>query len=234
VTSHSVAITSPLCVFATPLDFCKKRVSRFLEFQQGLVFGNPTMMLEGSVRRLPLLDELNFGNACERLSSSSAQAMNTLPVPETDCGAVGKGVLVKGLLAGVQLFVQTATDLRARILQLGPTGTLNATRINEVYTSPEYNIMDILHRWWIPAGMMLESQMYHENQQATIDYLVQIRTQMLIAFLMILAATFVLVFEPLVWNMDIRLKRIRALLVMVPMEVILTTNSLRQALLSSV
>jgi len=87
--------------------------------------------------------------------------------------------------------------------------------------------------WWLPAGVQLEGKIYFDEQISHLNSFMTVRIAILAVFLSLLSLCFLWVFEPLVRELDMHVKRVRALLVMVPIEVVMSTASLRKALFSA-
>jgi len=188
--------------------------------------------LPGSMRRSKMLDELNFGDACKFISADAAADQNLNRMVQRNCSKIGKGVLHGGLNAGVQLYMQMGNTFNT--ITEATKGIANPAQLYASLTTPEYDTTVALLIWWLPAGMRIETRIYYDEQVDNLAHFVSLRTTMLAVFLSALALIFVLVFEPLVYEMDMHVKRVRALLVMIPAEIAMSTASLRNALLSAV
>jgi len=206
-------------------------LDRLRWFQTGLLDGNPELKLFGSARRSQRLDMLNFGDACASLSSDFASGQNFNPITETECSNVAKGVLLSGLNAGIQQFMQLASNLINQIA--AQQSVANMTNIRELLATPEHEMFAQLGVWWLPAGVQLEGKIYFDEQISHLNSFMTVRIAILAVFLSLLSLCFLWVFEPLVRELDMHVKRVRALLVMVPIEVVMSTASLRKALFSA-
>ena len=179
------------------------------------------------MRRNQELDELNFGNACRYVPTELAEYQNFLPSPQRNCSTVGKGVLLNGLNAATQMYLQLAAAIVASIESTQGAPVPSSQTI-------DFDSTSALLGWWLPAAFIVETGMYFREQTESLDNFVELRTTLLAVFLSALALCFILIFEPLVREMDTHVKRVRALLVMIPAEVAMSTASLRKALLASV
>jgi len=186
------------------------------------------------MRRNALLDELNFGNACKFISTQLAVEQNfgTMTPDVRNCSTLAKGVMTNGLNAAVQMYLQFVGAFVASIRST--QGIPNMASLIATAASADYSAVVGLLLYWLPAGFSIETNMYFTEQVTSLEDFVALRTTMLAVFLSALALIFVLVFEPLVYEMDMHVKRVRALLVMIPAEIAMSTASLRNALLSAV
>jgi len=235
VTRSTVLVTCVLADYMNLMlvvDSTNQRFSRLELFQEGLLFGDPSLTLSGSMKRSEQLDSLNFGNACAMISSQIAAAQNYRTMPQQDCSQVGKGVLLSGLNAGIQLFQQLALSINTKTA--ATNGASNVTATLERMAQPEYRTFRELLTWWLPAGTDIETQLYLQEQVSHLDSFISLRTTIMAVFLCALFLCFFVVFEPMVYQMDTHVKRVRALLVMIPIEIVMSTASLRNALLSAV
>jgi len=81
------------------------------------------------------------------------------------------------------------------------------------------------------VGIRKDSQYYVDEQFASLDRFVIMRSGLLAAFLAWLLLTYVVLFLPMVRSLDLQLKQVRCLLVMVPNEVAEAVPSLRALLM---
>jgi len=81
------------------------------------------------------------------------------------------------------------------------------------------------------VGIRKDSQYYVDEQFASLDRFVIMRSGLLAAFLAWLLLTYVVLFLPMVRSLDLQLKQVRCLLVMVPNEVAEAVPALRALLM---
>jgi len=175
---------------------------------------------------------LNFGNACSFITSEGARAQNELVLPVRNCSLVDSGVFQSGLNAAVQHFLEIADSVAKKTE--ASNGAPNLMAMFGLMQSPEFQKFGYLLLWWLPEGFRLDSHMYLQAQLDSLAVFVSLRTTMLVIFLTVLAVFSFLVFEPMVYALDLHVKRVRALLVMLPAEVVMSTASLRNALMSAI
>jgi len=206
-------------------------MAQLAHYQQALLFGDEQLELYGSIRTSAELDELNFGNACKFITSELAVSQNFGDLTQKNCTAVGKGVLTNGLNGAVQLYLQlvgaviTLTD--------ATQGVPSMAQLIASIATPDFVTLSELLFWWLPAGFSIETNIYFQEQINSLERFVALRCMMLAVFLSALALCVLFMFEPLVYEMDMHVKRVRALLVMIPAEVAMSTASLRKALVSA-
>jgi len=228
-------------VYSALAEAAKDRMEQLTRYQQALLYGDASLRLYGSMRRNKDLDELNFGNACKYLPLDLVSSQNFGDFTERNCTTLGKGVFLSGLNAAVQLYIQSLSSVitAMRSFSSAPPSTSNSTS-NSTGPPPSMPVSasDIatstaLLIWWLPAAFSVETSLYVQQQIQGLDHFVELRTTMLAVFISALAVCFLLMFEPLVYEMDTHVKRVRALLVMIPAEVAMSTASLRKALMSA-
>jgi len=144
---------------------------------------------------------------------------------------VAQGVFVKGIDAAMGLYTSVTIALRSRVLRAGSDWSADHSR--QLQLSPEFELFSHLYRYWLSHAARVEARLYHQQQESDINRFVAMRKAMVAAFLTALAICFVIVFEPMVLSLDMHVKRVRALLVLIPVEVILSTASLKKALLTT-
>jgi len=166
------------------------------------------------------------------ISLEFAMLQNLNPMTRRNCTLIGKGVLNSGLNAASQMYISIAESVNA--ITEATRGIPSMAQLVGTLTSPDYDMAVDLLVFWLPAGFSIETQLYFDEQMDSLANFVSLRSTMLAVFLSALAMFFFLVFEPLVCEMDMHVKRVRALLVMIPAEVAMATASLRNALMSSV
>jgi len=185
------------------------------------------------MKRNKQLDQLNFGDACAQIPREFAKEQNLLPftIAAGNCTTLGRGALSSGLNAGVQMYLQMVNTIITRTE--ATQGAPDLTALLAISMSEDYNTFVAFLIWWLPAGFAIETDLYFQEQVTSLEDFVQLRTTMLAVFLSALVMYFLVVFEPLVYEMDTHVKRVRALLVMIPAEVAQSTASLRKALMSA-
>jgi len=81
------------------------------------------------------------------------------------------------------------------------------------------------------VGIRQDSKFYVQEQFASLDKFVTMRSGMLGSFLALLILSYIVLFLPMVRSLDLQLKQVRCLLVMVPNEVAEAVPSLRALLM---
>jgi len=210
----------------------RTRLETLDTWQEALLFGDAALNVPGSLRRNERQDELNFGDACNFMTYEDASEDAVWSIPEgrdRDCRLVADGVFTKGLKAAFSLFVDTTRTLREQLLTVAVSDS-NITRIRELAQSEAFYTINLMERTWLSHGLHTESGMYLKAQVQDLKTLMDVRTIMLAVFLALLTICYFFIYDPLVASMDIHLKRVRGLLVMVPLEIAQTTPSLRKLL----
>jgi len=208
-------------------------LTKALRWAQGLLFGDPELQLVGSMRRNAVRDGMNFENACSVLSYEDAQAVSSWRLPGDDraCATVLQGVFNNGLQAAYSLYIDTATRVFRHLLTVSQDA--NVTRIRSHLQGSDVHTIDVLERGWLTSALRLEGHMYLDEQLHHLHTTIQTRTIMLAVFVTALVLCYFTIYGPLVQQMDAQLKRVRGLLVMIPVEIAQAIPSLRHLLLGA-
>jgi len=209
------------------------RLHRLDEWTQGLLFGDSNLKLVGSLKRDATRDGMVFNDACPYLDAEGANGGSAWSIPpaDRDCRTVASGVFTNGLHAAIALFMSTATRMRGHLVEM--SSDKNSTRIRQYLQGSDMYTVNLLERSWLGYALRVEAAMYYDDQERHLHQVLDARTAMLAVFLTALVLCYFTIYGPLVQQMDAQLKRVRGLLVMIPVEIAQTTPSLRHLLMGA-
>jgi hypothetical protein len=208
----------------------ERQVRELHEFNDGLLFGSAALGIGGAIKRLPARDVLEFENACPHLPQSKVALIDARPVTET-CEEFADGLLKTGLVACLTEFLHDATLVREKLMPL--YADVNATRVSETLAGPTFSMMDAMDSSYLRYALIVDSNMFLTELTDRADQFTKMREVILAVFLVIVVLSYMTVYDPLVYSLDRDLKRVRGLLVMIPLDIIESTASLRNLLVAT-
>lgn len=207
------------------------QVKQFQGFQQGLLYGSKDYETYGSVKRSPVRDELNFGNACALLPFVEVNRIDEIDLAGVTCESLGSGVLLRGLDPALQFYLEQTRALGDQLAALPKDQ--NQTRVVEILNSPAVWQLEFLDRSYLRYGLLVDANLFLSEQlQANAEFM-KVRAGLLGGFLVSIVFAYVLVFNPMIRALDRELKRVQAMLVMVPPDVMQGTAAMKNLLVSS-
>ena len=214
-------------------DTFTDRLSKVETWNQGLLFGSADLGLIGSLKRDSRRDAMNFNDACPYITLAEADDISNWPIPDSarDCRTVQSGVFTNGLFAAFSLYTSVATRVRGRLLEVATDA--NATRIRQYLQGSDLSSINLMERSWLTHALRVDADMYYHHQIQHLRRTLDARSAMLAVFLTALVLCYFTIYGPLVQQMDAQLKRVRGLLVMIPVEIAQAIPSLRHLLLGA-
>lgn len=200
-------------------------------FHQGLLYGDPQWGLSGSLRRSAHRDDLAFGNACAFVNVEDMATLNALPIGVFSCEEFAQGIFRRGVSSAFIGFLSTIETFSKELVRLNEE-QLNVTHIQDFFASDLYQEMDFSERFIMRYGLRLESKTYVEDLFKMNDDFLGVRIALLISFLCAVVGAYVVVYEPMIRALDNQLKNVRGMLLMIPMDIIESSTSLRRILIA--
>lgn len=204
-------------------------LSELQTFQTALLYGSTEMKTQGSVKRYPARDELNFGNACRFMSFAAVNTVDESDISSQTCEDIANGVFLHGLNSAYLYFLEGCATLANQLQPLG--GDDNSTRITNFLASHEVKELEYLDRSFLRYGLMVDANMYLTEQLTGNADFLKVRAGLLAGFLVLIAVAYAIVYDPMIRALDKELKRVQAMLVMVPFDVMQSTAALKKLLL---
>jgi len=206
----------------------ESEIEELRSFQNSLLYGSEQLGTPGSVKRYFKRDKLNFDNACPYLPLSEVNRVDEIDLGDRSCETIANGVFTHGLNAAFQYFTDSMSTM---LEQLTPyADNANMTRVTQVIRSDSVWELEYLDRSFLRYGLMVDSRMYLSEQLEDNSAFLKLRGSLLAGFLVLVALTYVLVYDPMIRSLDRQLKRVQALLVMVPFDVIQSTVGMKKLL----
>lgn len=208
----------------------KEQIGEIQMSQDGLLYGSAVLKTAGSVRRYPVRDALNFGNACPFLSFGQVSAVDEISLADVACETLADGVFLGGVNAALQYYMDKMLTM---VDQLQTNGhDPNATRITALLASKEYVELDMMERSFLHYGLTADAKLYMEEHLGHGVDFINLRVALLASFLAVISTAYWFIYSPMIVVLDVEVKRVQTLLVMVPFEIVENTVLLKKLLRS--
>jgi len=231
------AITAPVLTgsFRPPstasyLSDLKRELGDMTDLQFGLLYGSTKFALEGSIRRHPVRDQLQFGNACSFMHGH-VQTVDAIDVSTTSCETIADGVFKHGLNAAFLHHIENMFNLMEPLDKLSSND--NMTRVQLLLRSDAFMKAQQFDRVYLRHALDIECRLYLDEHLSDNSSFLSMRAALLAGFLAVVFVSYGMVYSPLITSLDSDLKRVQALLVMVPGEFMQSAGVLKRLLASS-
>jgi len=165
-----------------------------------------TYDVAGSVKRYATRDELEFGDACSLLRTSAAD--------QASCRAFADGVLIRGINSAFEQYLRMAVGLKD---QLSRSPDVTVAQVNSTLHSASVLVMQQLSAVWLDDGLHLAAEMYQAELANHNKTFQKVRGALAGVFFACITLLLLAVYEPLVRSLDEEFKKVRSVLIMVPL-----------------
>lgn len=160
----------------------------------------------GSIKRYALRDELEFGDSCAIIAENDQELV--------DCRQFADGVLTRGVHSALELFVRVARSLKD---ELNREPVLTVEVANSTLHSPKALILQGLGTNWLARGLELATLQYNTELLILNEKFQEVRAISVGVFFAVLLMLLLCLYEPLVRSLDQEFKKVRSILIMVPL-----------------
>jgi hypothetical protein len=216
---------------ATATERLNARHAVILKLVHGLEFGDESEGLvnfDSSEARQNLL----YGNLCGELTFPvTGSALPGTERSQARCAAFWSGLNTHGLVSILTEVVHRTKSLEAVINVRGTP--LNAAEVLALWASSEVAMINEASTVWVALGMQLWIQDASDEALRESDNHVKYSATVVGVFALIILSLAVFVYEPMVRDLDFRLKRTRGMMLMVPIGMLETVKSFRSFVASA-
>jgi len=137
------------------------------------------------------------------------------PQQYDNCTAVAKGVFTGGVRSALELYLRIARGLNDQLVRL-PLTTLSD--VDEALHSEAVLVMQTMAESWLSQGLEKSARLYQSELTDYNENFQEIRQGLAIMFFIAIVALLLVVYDPLVRALDDDFKKVRSILIMVPLS----------------